>query len=331
MVADKLEEVLGRVEGSGIFSRNEELDDVRSQDLVLLSVPFSLASVLPLINDQPFVPEARLARVARAADLLLAFLGRAESYGILSPEQLEAGLSLDDLSHDERRTIKIARARENKRLRVLIEEMEPKFAAADEAAIDLDAELEEQFRAMSIAQLKADVLSALDEVLMLKREASALQMMVQRGGLGRSGPEFDTPDDRVAGDAGSSSSASSSSQKPGASSSSGSSAPPPTSVTITASDLERMRVFGNPNKPKYSIEEWAEAQIAAGHLPSPEETQAMMAAQMAAMAASQSGQEDPNDPDPDGESDAAVYKAREWDDFKDDNPKGWGNSLANNG
>lgn len=26
------------------------------------------------------------------------------------------------------------------------------------------------------------------------------------------------------------------------------------------------------------------------------------------------------------DDDEAVYKARQWDDFKDDNPKGWGNS-----
>ncbi|KNC54715.1 immunoglobulin-binding protein 1 [Thecamonas trahens ATCC 50062] len=311
-----LDQLLQAIDAAGVFSRNEELEDVRSQDLPLLSARFHMALLLPAVQDTPFEAKARLRRVLAAWIKMNEFLALAEHYGIVTADQIDAAAKLDELSHDDRRTIKIARAREASALKRRAGELETAVADADEALIDLNPELEEEYREMHLCAFKSNVLTALDEALMLQREIGALKQMAAREAQ-RDPRERQLEADR---------------ERAAASSSAGASSGPAMSkVTISPADVERMRVFSNPNKPTMSIEEWAEAQMAAGKLPSPEDVQVMMAEQARKLAAAQSGEPDEANDDPDGESDAAVYAAREWDDFKDANPRGSGNMMANNG
>jgi hypothetical protein len=73
-------------------------------------------------------------------------------------------------------------------------------------------------------------------------------------------------------------------------------------------------------RPGYSMatmtpEEWAEGEMAAGNFISG--------------GGPESEQRDSEGDDSDQETDESVRKAREWDAFKDDNPRGWGNRGGN--
>lgn len=109
-----------------VFSPNEELEDISTQNLQFLTVDYLLADLLLKTYD-----ENRLASLRRTSQLLESFLDRLDHYSILSVKdrklyerfrQNKSKFSLLSTSNaEDRRKVKVARFQEEKQLKQNLE------------------------------------------------------------------------------------------------------------------------------------------------------------------------------------------------------------------
>ena len=109
-----------------VFSPNEELEDISTQNLQFLTVDYLLADLLLKSYD-----ENRLASLRRTLQLLESFLDRLDHYSMLSPsdrklyERFQENRSnfsvLSTSNAEERRKVKVSRFQEEKQLKQKLE------------------------------------------------------------------------------------------------------------------------------------------------------------------------------------------------------------------
>lgn len=298
---DRFRELMRVVQLSGGFSRNEEFADVRTHDIPFMSLEYYCAQLLRLMHDPSLEPGARLHRLEACRALLASFVDRARDYGLLHASDKAAYARSRPLDHSANRTEKIERARRAKAARASFARLAKRFA---EAVDDPD---EETHRELYRAELEGLVIKALDELDYVDQELSMLAHMA----ISRKAPE-----DRTPAEARQLAAVEAKRAEPIA---------PLRPIRLTPRDIAQLKVFGDPNRPTISIEEWADMQLAKGAIPS---AASACAADPGAAATAAAVAEDAPVLDPQDESEADTVRKRQWDDWKDAHPAGSGNTMA---
>ena len=176
-----------QVQEEGVFSPNEEADDIKTSSLKYLLLPHLTADVM-LRQATPGGAVDRLKLLAPALAEWNVFLTDCETKGLVPPSELkvlqrEEGAHLDAaMARDE----KIARYKADKadteKERQLIMRRRAIMAAArgDEHLAEDDSELEEVERELSKLQLSKAVRSAINQSVQVKEELEMLKMMAGR-------------------------------------------------------------------------------------------------------------------------------------------------------
>ena len=311
---------------ASVFSANEAADDIATGDLKYLLIDAYLGDLIARRTAAP--PQGR-ADVVRAAEAhLRAFLHRLSAYGLLSAEDRAA---LDDAEKgvqrdaNAQREYKIAKFKRQRAAQAHVAALTAQLTGngrggsggggggksivdSADAALPLwarpgvgeeaDDELDREY---VLATLQAQALASLDALQLHQQELAILAHM-----------------EKVQRDAGSSSAAATAAADARRATPERSGPPLKPIVIKDTRAAVAARVF-QPGwrQPTMTLDEFLELERLQGNV-----IQGGGPAQEAAMARAKAERE-MNDSDAD--ADEATYKAREWDEFTDVNPRGWGN------
>ena len=347
------------VERGGFFSANEELDDVPTHSLLLLLLPFYSAMLATHVRQPPNpTGDARLivertAQLAAIRHELRAFVEHMRALGVLASEDCATTLAMLDAEAEEiatgkraapaapaaqaaARTEKVQAYKRKKAVKALLDgiaqrsaakrkqhrglvsdaqEEEEAQAAAGRAASSVfydGGEDEEEFedeeaeRQQRVTALKYAALVALDELAGVVREEAMLTQIARMKMQG-------TFEAVRAQEAKALAAKKASGQRP---------------FTITAAMLDRREQLARdvfkPFNPATLMPDDPAAMAADDALDTVREEERRRAAGLPAQ--SDEGHRSEDD-DSDKETDESLRKAREWDEFKDSNPRGWGNRI----
>ncbi len=282
-------------------------DDISTADLKYLLVPFYMAELLSS-SSEPDLTQ-RLSSVGRAATLYSAFLHRCSSYDLMGRiakalyDREEDGAPLDA---SMLRMSKVERFKRDRAIAQELEQLEQQGAAT--AAAERDAEEssvdEEVWRQLWLLQVEGSALRALEQRGMLRQEMQLLRHALER-------------------QAGSAGAGSSQAQRQAAAQEREVQQRMVQQLQGIAGQLEsrqrealRQAVFRPSHMlPTLTVEQQGMIELA--------EAQERQRRQDEAAAAQQAAQEQQGS---DEEEDQELARQRAWDDFKDDNPRGAGNS-----
>ncbi|KAK9803022.1 hypothetical protein WJX72_003617 [[Myrmecia] bisecta] len=288
------------VDSLGVFSSNEEVEDISTQDLKYLLVAAFLGDLLAQSNVRD--PEQRREALLQAVQSYARFLQRCEQYSLVSEEaktNLNADGSMTQQDPTTKRLQKIARFKREKALQEQLQEVQMqrmrqrRMAELDEeedggaqsgGASSLDEDFERQTWLM---QVELAALKATEQIQMLQQEVEMLKHAASIPEDERNRP------------------------RPG---------PPPElmeQLMAAARGLEgpsreqrRQEVFRpSHNLPTVSLAQHAQLEMQAAKAAEDKQRMAQAAAH-----------------EVDSDSDEAVFKQRAMDDWKDEHPTGWGNS-----
>ncbi|XP_070615740.1 immunoglobulin-binding protein 1 isoform X2 [Erythrolamprus reginae] len=290
---DLLERAASAVAELELFSRNEELEEIASADLRFMLVPALLASLIL----RQGVPSRRLEHLRRARGLFHDFLRLCRDYALarfeLPPEAVEGGGSGQEHggeaapapSNGQASLMAMATAR-----RAKIERYKQKKDCENQLAslkpfIDSGQAEEEQIREFYLLQIKKWITISLDEIESIDQEIAILNRRDASQG----------PSTRP-------------SQPPR----------PPMRPFILTRDAAQAKVFGvgYPSIATMTVDEWYDQHQKHGVLPEQGISQKPPGPEDQQKELENATEE---------EQQAAALKAREWDDWKDVNPRGYGN------
>jgi immunoglobulin-binding protein 1 len=320
-----LRQAAAQASAAGVFSANETLDDVATADLKYLLIDALLGDLAGRRASTSTEPAARVVVVRDAEAHLRAFLHRLASYSLLSSDDRAA---LDDAERGvqwdatRQREYKVAKFKRQRAAQARVAELTARLAdrrpgsitnSADAARPawlrgddgsgsggggDGDGSVDEELgREHILVTVQAQALAAIDALHMYQQELAILAHM-----------------ERVRDEAGPSGALAAAPPAPPAAT-----APPFKPIVIRDTRAAAAASIFRPGwrQPTMTLDEFLALERARGNI-----MQGGGPAQAAAMAQAQAT-EDARDSDAD--ADAATYKAREWDKFTDDNPRGWGN------
>ncbi|XP_060548017.1 immunoglobulin-binding protein 1 isoform X2 [Pantherophis guttatus] len=276
-----------------LFSRNEELEEIASADLRFMLVPALLAA----LTLRQVAPPRRLEHLRRARGLFLDFLRLCRNYAVARFDLPREAVDSDDEEHGgeaapapapsdgQASLLAMAAAR-----RAKIERYKQKKELENQLAslkpfVDSGQAEEEQIREFYLLQIKKWVTVSLEEIESIDQEIAILN---RRGAV--QGP----------------------STRP--------SQPPRSSVRpfILTRDAAQAKVFGAgyPSLATMTVDEWYDQHQKQGVLPEQGISQ---------RAPGPEDQQKDQENATEKEEQAAALKAREWDDWKDLHPRGYGN------
>lgn len=293
-------------DGAGLFSSNEEKDDIATGDLKYLLVSFYVAEYHA--NAPSTGPAQRLASVNAALSGYQNFLERCQHYGLLGDlgarihEYQEQGRLSDP---NIKRLVKIDKFKRSKELNLKVEELEENKRQAAEQDAQETGPLggargtdEEDERKLWFLKIELAVLQSLEQTNLLKDEVAILQhslnLKASASGSRETNPQQAVAQDQIL-----------------------------QQLRSIAGQLDggrkehlRQQVF-QPGHilPTMTVEQF-------GRLEMEDAMRRQAAEQAAASAAARSKAESRSD----DEDEQEVAHQRYWDDFKDDNPRGAGNS-----
>ncbi|XP_028571231.2 immunoglobulin-binding protein 1 [Podarcis muralis] len=281
-----------------LFSHNEELEEISSADLKFMLVPALLAAlVLKQVN-----PSKRLEHVQRARAGFMDFLKVCKDYGIgrfQLPREVEvevesgdesesSGSNINSVLGTDQQTAILAMA-SNRQAK--IERYKQKKELENQLAtlkpfIDGGQAEEEQIREFYLLQIKKWISTSLEEIESIDQEVAIL---IRRDAL-KQGTATQPP--RPLG--------------------------PPLKPFILTRDTAQAKVFGAgyPSLATMTVDDWYEQHRKQGALPDQGISQA-------ASAAAEKQEEEKKAEEKD--DDEALRKAREWDEWKELHPRGYGN------
>uniref|UniRef100_A0A803T8T1 Immunoglobulin binding protein 1 n=1 Tax=Anolis carolinensis TaxID=28377 RepID=A0A803T8T1_ANOCA len=288
---------------------NEELEEVASLDLRFLLVPALLGSLV--LKQSP--SKARLEQLGRARALFLRFLRQCKAYGLLGPRQRlpreegegeaeeqeegegEHGRPSSSSASDQAtlldmatlRREKIDRYKAKKDLEAQLEVLRP---AVEEGRAE-----EEQVRHFYLLQIQRWVAISLEEVEAIDREKALLD---RRGGL-KQGPSPEPPGRHQR--------------------------PPAMKPFILTRDAAQAKVFGAgyPSLATMTVDDWYEQHQRHGVLP--DQGRKQRPSVVPEEDPQQEEEEKEEEEEGEEEEEEALRKARQWDDWKDSHPRGYGN------
>jgi len=288
------------VQQLSIFSINETVDDINTSDLKFLLIKVYLGELyLKIVN-----PNSDREKILETAKKNFnEYLSNCELYELFSQkdkEYLEAKLTNKSFNAARNREEKIARYKREKETKNKIEELTKQIQIASERGEEnVDEEIT---RNLILTNIDLFIQQTIQDLEMIKDEMEMVKMMKQmRERQGSGSDKVDNPADR------------------------NNFAPIPTSGPLLSQKGKPLRPFvivdhkerlnqvfrPSHNLPTMTIDEFLENERKRGNILSggTEPKQKII---------------DDND---EAALDAETMKQRKWDDFKDDNPKGWGNRM----
>lgn len=280
------------VDQLALFSNNEDADDIATADLKYMLIPAMHGDILA--QTQVRDPEVRRHTLQSAVRHYSRFLGLCEQYGLLSKD-VKAAARLDGqepLDQNTKRQQKVQRFKREREIKAKMANVQMKrmhiahIQDEDGVADDQDEESE---RETSLLQIELETMKAVEQTQMLQQEVDLLE---HAASIPR--------DQRQQGPR-----------------------PPPPDVMQhllgAASNLQgqRQNLQSQVFRPTVALPTVSVEQQGMIELQRMQEAQQKEAAAAAYKAAHEDSDED---------SDAKVDKQRAWDDWKDENPSGWGNS-----
>ncbi|KAG0317563.1 hypothetical protein BG000_004517 [Podila horticola] len=299
-----------------LFSDNEFMEDISTKDLRFLLTEYYLGELFLKKTGQ----DQRLADVSTSKDHFDHYLLQCETHDILTPqdkkyhEQRTTNAPKDAAT---RRGEKIARFKREKEMRQQIEEFHKILGTTSGSGHEgeMSSEVEDQYRDFVLLHLQYAIFQTMEQLVGIQQEIPMLKEMQERKSAAGSSDSRaanrdndDTRDGRV--DSSTIWNATGPLMDP--------QGRPLRPFMITNKRNEMMKGVFRPghNLPTMTIEEYLDQEIERGNFLS-------------------GGTEEPKKKEADDNDDAAVdaetLKAREWDNFKDDNPKGWGNKGGRHG
>eukprot|EP01091_Cochliopodium_minus_P014475 TRINITY_DN4913_c0_g1_i1.p1 TRINITY_DN4913_c0_g1~~TRINITY_DN4913_c0_g1_i1.p1 ORF type:complete len:340 (+),score=124.76 TRINITY_DN4913_c0_g1_i1:35-1054(+) len=290
--------VASLVNKSSIFSQNEELQDISTSRLKYILVPYYLAQLTLKIVDM----ENRLKNINIAKLYFSNFVSKSIQYGLVMKEDVETLESDAPLQPQRKREEKIKRAKREMELKKQLKEINDKLEELnkkfDEKKFD---EFEEYYREQLLLQIGSFVTRTIDELILVAEEAPLLQHMeeMKKKG-GKTMRDKEILDDRKL-----EKRENIHIDKTGK------------IFTIPTRKQKISEVF----RPSYtqhtiSIEEAGEIDY-----------QEMLERQKREEISKKKREEEPDEDDLDYYDTVKIYKDREWDEWKDDNPTGSGNTY----
>ncbi|XP_044293821.1 immunoglobulin-binding protein 1 isoform X2 [Varanus komodoensis] len=293
-----------------LFSRNEELEELASADLRFMLVPALLAALVLRQGG----PKQRLEHLLRARASFVKFLGVCKDYALGqcelppqpdSPEEGEAAGHSRRLAaaSDQAALLAMAAKRQAKIGRSVAgchrcapgpqsrykqkKEVEKQLASL-KPSIDSGQAEEEQLREFYILQIKKWITISLEEIESIDQE---IMILSQREALKQDSPLQPPHPSR-----------------------------PPVKPFILTRDTAQAKVFGAgyPSLATMTVNDWYEQHRKRGVLPDQGVSQKASGTEE-----QQAKQEEKKEQEED--DDEAVWKAREWDEWKDLHPRGYGN------
>ncbi|KAF9171958.1 hypothetical protein BGX21_000738 [Mortierella sp. AD011] len=311
----KVNESIKGFERSGImvrqlslFSENEFMEDISTKDLRFLLTEYYLGELF-----LKRVSKDRLADLTTSKEHFDHFLLQCETHDILTAQDKKY---LEQITTDAprdaatRRGEKIARFKREKEMRSQIEEFHKVLGTTSSGYEgELSSEIEDQYRDFVLLYLQYAIFQTMEQLVGIQQEIPMLKQMQERKAAESSG------DSRIAGRANEDTrdarvddsriwNATGPLMDPNGR--------PLRPFVITNKRTEMMAGVFRPGHslPTMTIEEYLHQEMERGNFLS-------------------GGTEEPKKKEPDDNDEEAVnaetIKARNWDDFKDDNPKGWGN------
>eukprot|EP01128_Nolandella_sp_AFSM9_P006976 TRINITY_DN3703_c0_g1_i1.p1 TRINITY_DN3703_c0_g1~~TRINITY_DN3703_c0_g1_i1.p1 ORF type:complete len:389 (+),score=124.41 TRINITY_DN3703_c0_g1_i1:107-1168(+) len=290
------------VSQNDLFSENETLDDIKTSSLKYLSISFYLGELYQRVpNYREFVE--RVKTLKQALKCYKDFLDTCVHFVLVKPDIIVAIKRTGPVDDETNRAEKIARFRREKvikdRLAALFRMKVERAPTASLADLELDDDLEdmeeedEDERELRLMLLEQNALKALDHMKSLESEIGILSHMagLMKDNNGKLPPRAPPPADA----------------KP----------PPPLVIKNLRQEVKNTAFRPGWNQATVSIEE---ANFVDG-------MEAMERHQKEkAQEAQEKYIEEWGDNDLDKEDPNEVYKEREMDEFKDDNPRGSGNT-----
>ncbi|KAI1624635.1 TAP42-like protein [Exophiala viscosa] len=296
-----------------LFSKNEEVEDISTQDLQYLLVDYELAETKTRAYDSD-----RQSSLQESSRLLESFLSRLDQYGLLGAsdrklyerflEQRDSFRIVSSTNPEDKRKIKIARFQEEKSLKQKLE-----YLRSESQKINID---DETVRHLHLAEIALAVNKAFSSLDMINQELEIVSHMRQAeparadpppdqraparsngyserldgpttlGGLGRKGGPLLSPSGKPL---------------------------QPFTLTDKRTQLQQGVFRPDHSLPTMSIDDYLEEERRRGGIID--------------------GGGNANAPQPEADEDnleqvdAATMKARNWDEFVEANPKGAGNTL----
>ncbi|KNE64391.1 hypothetical protein AMAG_09415 [Allomyces macrogynus ATCC 38327] len=348
-----------RVHAQRLFSTNEALDDVKTTDLPLLLVHAYLADAYGRLRTDG--PQARLATVKTIQSQFQQFMTQCDTYDLIPRDERSymgamAPPAAAKLGGDQRRDFKIARFKASRQRESLLAERAAQLgdfatrrgaaamiaaapslaiatgisvttttsaqptaaaaAAADDADADLSGDDEAVARDFYLLLVRHWIAKAVDELINLQEERAHLDRMVQEPPRRPQPSSSSSSADRLDGPPRQSIFA-----RTGPLLDKGGRPLRPFTITSQRAALQDQVFRPGHRLPTMSLDEYLEAEMARGGiLPRAEPAPAK-----------NESDDDDEDSDRDEVADRKLYKARNWDAFTDDNPRGWGNRGGNRG
>lgn len=290
---DKLLVLENDSHASGVISSNDILDDISTGSIKFLLIPFLFSRLYGAMQGSQF---ERMHNLEKARSCLLEFFSSADNFGLLSKEDHDRYLN---------DTVEVVRTPTQKR-----DEKIMRFKAEKEAQRKLsqvferrkthgDAD-EEHWREATLTIVESAIRKGLDEMEAIGQEIEILRFALRERGKGRDPREKARAEMRKA----------PATVIPGM---------PSTFKIVSKKEEIRQGVFRPSHSlPTYTVEEWGEIELANAVKKEKEGREAEV------VRARQAAEEDS---DGDEVADRETMQKRSWDNWRDENNKGSGNTT----
>ncbi|KAI8806726.1 TAP42-like protein [Cladochytrium replicatum] len=278
-----------------LFSTNETIEDISTKDLKYLLVDAYIGEFqLKSIGDE------RISVLDKAELQFREFISTLEQHEILRDEDkkyLEMQVNAS-FSAERQRAEKIARFKRERALNESLKLLREQSVRSTSTSTEADTEDDEIGRELTLKMLELRAIRAMEHLGMIKDEKKLLQKVAEHL---REHGELKTA-----------------AQQPSRMNRDGplmNEKGQPLRPFVITSRREQLQqqVFGpGYNLPTMTVDEYLQREMERGNVIT------------GGGEVPQAEKEEPEDHD-DGANDEATYKARQWDAFKDDNPRGWGN------
>lgn len=286
----------------GMFSQNESYEEISTENLKYLLLPFLLAQVtLKLTNVQDRKNVVDVAKVYYDD-----FLNRCEEYGLCERSTTAISKNKDIILRDEVQRLQQMSQQRNQKLQKYQQKKELKDQIKQlKVALERDHTDEEIKRNFFLKLIKSCVWETQDELSTLEQECEILEHIAK---LRQNDPEYKEPKE-------------STSRRPH---------PAPLKPIIITKDALQKAVYGAgyPSLPTYTVQEFYDQRVAQGDFPDAEQVAKNKSLQGRCeidQEAEQAKEDEEKEQKIENDDPEYLERARNLDEFKDDHRRGSGN------